>query len=56
MGKMHKNVFLGAHCKENFRLLSEIFPRVNYHFCYIFHGFYSVILKSNHKTLKLKNS
>ena len=28
VGKMHENVFPGAHCLENFRLLSETSLRV----------------------------
>ena len=32
MGKTHENVFPGAHCQENFRLLSETCLRVNSHF------------------------
>ena len=31
MGKTHKNVFPGANCKEDLRLLSETFLRVNSH-------------------------
>ena len=29
MGKTHENVFPGAHCYENSRLLSETFLKVN---------------------------
>ena len=32
MDKTHEDVFPGAHCWENFRLLSETFLRVNSHF------------------------
>ena len=52
MGKTHENVFPGAHCYENFRLLSETFLP----FCHIFHGFYSVILKEKYKIVKFKNN
>ena len=31
VGKMHENVFPGACCKENFRLLSETSLKANSH-------------------------
>ena len=39
MGKTHENVFPGAHCQENFRLLSETFLKVNYQFAIFFMDF-----------------
>ena len=36
MSKTHENVFRGAHCSENFRLLSETFLKVNSHFATFF--------------------
>ena len=35
MGKTYENVFLGARCYKNLRLLSETFLRVNSHFSWI---------------------
>ena len=39
MGKTHENMFPGAHCLENFRLLSETFQRLNSHFATFFMDF-----------------
>ena len=39
MRKAHENVFPGAHCEENFRLLSETFLKVNPHFATFFMDF-----------------
>ena len=39
MGKTPENVILGAHCKGNFKLLSEISLRINYHFASFFMDF-----------------
>ena len=36
MGKTQENVFPGADCKENLRLLSESFLKVNSHFATFF--------------------
>ena len=39
MGKTDENVFPGAHCWENFRLLLETFLNVNSHFATFFIDF-----------------
>ena len=39
MGKPHENEFPGAHCLENFKLLSETFLKVNSHFATFFIDF-----------------
>ena len=39
MGKTDENVFPGAPCYKNFRLLSETFLKVNYHFATFFMDF-----------------
>ena len=39
MGKTHENVFPGARCLENFRLLSKTFLKVNCYFATFFMDF-----------------
>ena len=38
-GWTHENVFLGTHCYENFRLLTETFLKVDSHFATFFMDF-----------------